>query len=218
MYEIRQIIARLRLGESDRDIARSQAVGRKTVAAVRTKAQVYGWLDAAGTLPEDALLAQVFVSTRRRAQNVSSVERYREDVLAWHAQGIQATTIRQALIRKHQFTGSLSAVYLFLDANAPWTPEATVILDFEVAKCAQGDFGQGPLLTAPGVSMPFKTWIFVMTLAWSRHQYCEIVRDQKVETWLACHRHAFKWFNGVPHMILPDYVTGNIIDVMCPPR
>lgn len=204
MYEIRQIIARLRLGESDRDIARSQAVGRKTVAAVRAKAQVHGWLDAAGTLPEDALLAQVFASTRRRAQNVSSVERYREDVLAWHAQGIQATTIRQALIRKHQFAGSLSAVYRFLDANAPSTPEATVILDFEVAKCAQVDFGQGPPLTAPGVSVPFKTWIFVMTLAWSRHQYCEIVRDQKVETWLACHRHAFEWFNGVPHTMLID--------------
>ena len=40
-----------------------------------------------------------------------------------------------------------------------------------------------------------------MTLAWSRHQYAEIVRNQKVETWLACHRHAFEWFNGVPRTI-----------------
>jgi transposase len=24
------------------------------------------------------------------------------------------------------------------------------------------------------------------------------VRDQSVATWLACHRHAFEWFNGVP--------------------
>jgi transposase len=35
-------------------------------------------------------------------------------------------------------------------------------------------------------------------LAWSRHQYAEVVRDQSVATWLACHRHAFEWFNGVP--------------------
>lgn len=40
MYEIRQIIARLWLGESDRDIARTQAVGRKTVAAVRGKRRI----------------------------------------------------------------------------------------------------------------------------------------------------------------------------------
>jgi hypothetical protein len=43
-----------------------------------------------------------------------------------------------------------------------------------------------------------------MTLAWSRHQYAEIVPNQKVETWLACHRHAFEWFNGVPKKVLID--------------
>jgi hypothetical protein len=43
-----------------------------------------------------------------------------------------------------------------------------------------------------------------MTLAWSRHQYAEIVPNQKVETWLACHRHAFEWFNGVPKKISID--------------
>ena len=214
MYEIRQIIARLRLGESDRDIARSQAVGRKTVAAVRKHAQVHGWLDASTALPEDAGLAQVFQSTRRRANNISSVEPFREDVLAWHAQGIQATTIRQALIRKHQFAGGLSAVYRFLNRHAASTPQASVMLDFAVAECAQVDFGQGPLITEPGRSEAFKTWIFVMTLAWSRHQYAEIVRDQKVRTWLACHRHAFEWFNGVVQKVLPDYVAGNIIDLM----
>ena len=43
-----------------------------------------------------------------------------------------------------------------------------------------------------------------MTLAWSRHQYAEFVRNQKVETWLACHRHAFEWFNGVPLTVRID--------------
>ena len=57
MYEIRQIIARFRLGESDRDVARAQRVGRKTVAGVRKRAQVQGWLDAASMLPEDTALS-----------------------------------------------------------------------------------------------------------------------------------------------------------------
>ena len=43
-----------------------------------------------------------------------------------------------------------------------------------------------------------KTWVFVMTLCFSRHMYAEIVTDQKVGTWLACHRRAFEFFNGVP--------------------
>ena len=37
-----------------------------------------------------------------------------------------------------------------------------------------------------------------MTLCFSRHMYAEIVTNQKVETWLACHRRAFEYFNGVP--------------------
>ena len=36
-----------------------------------------------------------------------------------------------------------------------------------------------------------------MTLVWSRHGYAEVVIDQKVATWLGCHRRAFEWFNGV---------------------
>ena len=42
----------------------------------------------------------------------------------------------------------------------------------------------------------FATWVFVMTLAWSRHQCVQLVRDQKVPTWLGCHRRAFEWFHS----------------------
>ena len=43
-----------------------------------------------------------------------------------------------------------------------------------------------------------------MTLAWSRHAYAEVVTDQKVATWLGCHRRAFEWFNGVPARLTID--------------
>lgn len=75
MYEIRQSIARLRLGESDRDIARSQRVGRKTVAGVRDRALAHGWLDAQGALPEDAALAPVFQAKGKRLTQVSRFKR-----------------------------------------------------------------------------------------------------------------------------------------------
>jgi len=64
----------------------------------------------------------------------------------------------------------------------------------------------------------FKTWFFVMTLCWSRHQYAEFVRDQTVATWLGCHRRAFEAFCGVPARIIIDYVAGHIIRLMLPPR
>ena len=43
-----------------------------------------------------------------------------------------------------------------------------------------------------------------MTLAFSRHQYAELVLDQRTETWLECHRRAFEWFGGVPARIIID--------------
>ena len=79
------------------------------------------------------------------------------------------------------------------------------------------DFGQGPKLTDVHTGEPFKTWFFIMTLAWSRHQYAELVRDQSVETWLGCHRRAFEHFGGVPARIIIDYVPGHVINVMWPP-
>ena len=43
-----------------------------------------------------------------------------------------------------------------------------------------------------------------MTLCFSRHQYAELIWRQDVATWLACHRHAFAWFNGVPKRVIID--------------
>ena len=43
-----------------------------------------------------------------------------------------------------------------------------------------------------------RTWLFVMTLSWSGHQYVEFVIDQKVGTWLRLHRNAFSFYEGVP--------------------
>lgn len=204
MHEVRQIIQRLRLGETNREVARAQRVGRDTVANIRRLAGAQGWLDAASPMPEDAKIAERFKAPGKNPQNISTVEPFREDVLAWHAQGIQVSTMRQALARKHGFAGSAHALYRFLGREAPATPGATVILDFAVAEMAQVDFGSGPVITDRQSGEVFKTWIFVMTLAWSRHQYAEIVRNQAVETWLACHRHAFEWFNGVPKKIRID--------------
>jgi len=48
----------------------------------------------------------------------------------------------------------------------------------------------------------FKTRFFVMTLAWSRHQYVKIVRDQKVLIWLGCHRRALEFFGGAPAKVV----------------
>ena len=78
------------------------------------------------------------------------------------------------------------------------------MLKFAVGELAQVDVGCGLVITDRQSGNVFKTWFFMMTMAWSRHQYAELGRDQSVATWLACHRHAFEWFNGVPSKVRID--------------
>ncbi len=213
MYEIRQIIQRLRLGESIRAVARAQGIGRDTVTHVRKMASSQNWLDAASPMPDDATIALHYKTQGKRAagsrvknpSHLSTGEPFREDVLAWHRQGIQVSSIRQALARTYDYSGSVHAVHRFIRREAADAPVATVRLDFAVGEQAQVDFGSGPRITDRHSKEIFKTWFFVMTLAWSRHQYAELVRNQSVETWLACHRHAFEWFNGVPRKLRIDH-------------
>jgi hypothetical protein len=57
MFQYRQILVRVRQGDTDREIARSGLMGRRKVAAFRALCQQLGWLDPATALPEDASLA-----------------------------------------------------------------------------------------------------------------------------------------------------------------
>jgi transposase len=203
MYQYRQIIFRMRMGESDRQIAKSKLMGRLKCGQVREIAEQKGWLDAV-PLPEDAVLAQTFESKKPNPTQQSLVESHAEQVKQWWQEGIQGTTIHQALISRFGFIGGYSSVRRYLKKLRKDTPQASCLLEFEPGEAAQVDFGQGPTITDIFTGEVIKTWIFVMMLCYSRHMYAEIVPDQKLGTWLGCHRRALEWFDGVPSKTIID--------------
>jgi transposase len=206
MYHYRQALVRMRLGDSDRQIAKSGLMGRRVAATVRGEAAARGWLETDRALPPDETLASVFDAPKKqRARQSSSLEPHRDQITSWFEDGVQGTTIHSALKRRHGFTGSYSAVRRFLQGLAETTPRVTTVLEFSPGDTAQVDFGQGPQITDVHTGELFKTWFFIMTLAWSRHQYAELVRDQSVETWLGCHRRAFEHFSGVPVRVVINF-------------
>ena len=202
MHHYRHAIHRMRLGESDRAITKSGHMGRKKAAELRSIAQSQGWLDNV-PLPDDDVLAACFQSSLSPAQH-SLVVPYAGQVTDWWQRNISGTTIYQALVRNYDFPGSYSSVRRFLQSFEEKHPTAPTILDFEPGEAAQVDFGTGPLIIDAFTGEKMKTHFFVMTLAFSRHQYAEIVTNQKVETWLGCHRRAFEFFGGVPQKLLID--------------
>ncbi len=205
MFQYRQVLVRMRQGDSDRDIKRARLMGRPKAAELRAMAIERGWLDGAAPLPEDAEIAAALGAHRRAASTISGLEPRREIVERWFAQGVPGVAIHAVLRREHGFTGSYSAVRRMLAAvRAALPPEATVRLCFAPAEAAQVDFGTGPVLVDPATGELRRTWCFVMTLCFSRHQYLEFVWDQTVATWLGCHRRGFEWFGAVPERLIID--------------
>ncbi|MCP4592323.1 MAG: IS21 family transposase, partial [bacterium] len=201
MYEYRQILVRMRQGDSDRGIQRAGLMGRDKAKEVRETAREQGWLD--GPLPADGELAEVFGSSQRPS-TPSTVEPYRDQVTRWHRDGMQCTTIYGLLKRRHKYAGSYSAVRRFVNKLEPLPSKGTMRLSFSPGEAVQVDFGSGPKLADPVTGEAASTWVFVMTLCWSRHQYAELVWDQKVRTWLGCHQRAFGFFGGVPRQVIID--------------
>ena len=76
--------------------------------------------------------------------------------------------------------------------------------------------------TAPGQQMqvdwavirrgPNRLSLFVATLGWSRAAYLEFVEDERVETLIACHEHAFLAFGGVPRDVLFDNMKTVVLE------
>jgi len=209
--DIRELLVHMRAGSSNRQIAQDMRIDRRTVSRYRKWAKGQGLL--AGPLPALGDLLTLLEQTlpgHEPPRNVSSVEPYRELVTQLVRQDVEIAAIRERL-KEQGYTGSYSAVRRFVRQIKPRPKEATVRVERQPGEEAQVDFGYAGRMTDPETDDLRRTWAFVMTLSWSRHQYVEFVFDQKVETWLRLHRNAFTWLGGVPRRVVIDNLKAAIV-------
>src|SRR5689334_15245009 len=100
MYEYRQIIVRLRLGESIRGLVRAGLASRHKIRNIRKIAIHQNWLDAKCELPSDEELSRFFKQSQLSPVTQSSVLLYKPQIEEWCRQKIQASTIYAALKRE----------------------------------------------------------------------------------------------------------------------
>jgi hypothetical protein len=107
---------------------------------------------------------------------------------------------------------SYSAVWRLVRQLEPPAPAAAFVrVEVPAGSEAQVDFGYAGPAIDPATGKVRKAWVFVMVLSFSRHLYAEVVFDQRVETWLLCHRHAFEAFGGAPARMVPDNLKAAIV-------
>jgi len=211
VLDIREMVRRMRLGEPDRRIARDLRISRNTVAQYRAWAVYEGFL-AAAELPEPGVLeARLKAAMPEPTPGpASSVEPHQDFVLEKLAEGVELRALL-GLVRERGFRGSYSALRRFARKLRAKHPEVFIRVETLPGQEAQVDFGYAGEIYDPVQGRLRKAWVFVMTLSWSRHQYAEIVFDQKVETWIELHVRAFEYFGGRVERIVLDNLKAGIL-------
>lgn len=220
MHRLQEMLRLHRLGRGSRDIARQLKMGRDTIRQWLRTLAAAGMLEGpAEELPElDTLRAIVeeHAPTELPPQQSSSVESWKSVVVRLRAKSAGATAIHDWLrLNEPEFDGSLSAIKRLvqrLDRAAGPRPEDVAIpVETVAGEVAQVDFGYVGVRYDAERGVLRKSWLFVMTLGFSRHMFTQIVFDQKIETWVRLHVEAFEYFGGVPRVIVPDNLKAAVL-------
>lgn len=139
---------------------------------------------------------------------VKKLDKNKEKILFFLEKNLSAVRIHEELI-KLGINISYPSVSLYV---RNLRDKRNICIRFNTApgEEAQVDFGYVGL-TLDFNNKPRKTWVFNMRLSYSRLDYYEVVYDQKVETFIKCHIHAFKYYNGCPKYIKIDNLKAAIL-------
>jgi transposase len=214
MNHIQDIVRRIRLGESERRIARDMKISRGTVHKYHEIAKEKGYLEKAGAQPSEAELTEALGPGVQAPRQASTVEPYRETIQDWLKQGVEMTAIWKRLQENFGYTGGYSSIRRFVHRLEPAEPEVFVRVHTEPGEDMQVDFGSVGKLYDPVTKRIRSAFAFVATLGYSRHQYAELVFDQKVRTWIGLHKRAFRFFGGVPHRVIPDNLKAAVLQAL----
>ncbi len=214
VLDVREMLRRLRLGQTRRTVAKELGVSRNTVRDYTE------WFEREGLLAPDTPLPSAQELGERLGEVRASVPviaprllPYRDEIATLVTLGLDVTVAWRRFSDAHP--GARVSYQVFrrfvrrhVESKAP---RAFLRIEVEPGAEAQVDFGFAGYLPRAIGEPPRKTWVFVMTLSHSRHQYVELVHDQSVTTWLMLHRHAFAFFAGVPHKIVLDNLKAGIV-------
>jgi transposase len=139
---------------------------------------------------------------RAQAKRASKLDPHKSTIvrlLATHPFTAQQLLQR---LRESGYTGGYSILKEYVRLVRPPRQPAFLKLHFAPGQCAQVDWGSAGFL--PVGSARRRLSFFVMVLCYSRRMYVEFTLAQTQEHFLACHQHAFEYFNSVPAEVMVD--------------
>ena len=124
--------------------------------------------------------------------------------------GLSLQRIWQDLVEEYGYGASYESVKRFVRTIAP-TRRAVGVFHCPPGAEGQVDFFRGAPTLDAATGEWRRPWVFRITLGHSRHGYEEAVWDQKLETFLRLHEHAFRDMGGVPKVIRHDNLKAAVV-------
>jgi transposase len=180
-----------RRGVTISDIARTTGHDRKTVRS--------------------ALQRPIDAAPRKRKAKVRKLDPFRPYLERRLAEGVLNSRKLFDEITQQGYQGSWSQVRAFVHPyRAARCPVATVRFETEPGEQAQVDWAYFGFIEHRGRRR--RLYAFLMTLGWSRSTYLEFTVSADTVWWLRCHVHAFRYFGGVPEVVLHDNLKTAVLN------
>lgn len=141
-----------------------------------------------------------------RASKLEPYKRYIVDRMTAAAPHVIPASVLLAECRARGYAGGYTMVKEFV-AGLKALPVPAPVVRFETEPGEQAQVDWATIRRGPD-----RLSVFVATLGWSRAAYVEFVTDERVETLIACHEHAFLAFGGVPREVLYDNAKTVVVE------
>jgi transposase len=208
MTEYRDVIRRLKMSQSIREIARETGIHRTIIRKIKKIADKKGWLNPTSRLPNEETLYNIF--EKKKAVFKHPLDEWNDEIKRLAVDEKYSYVVIHKLIQKY-YACSEATVRRYIKKNFPETPKATMRRKTIAAEVMEVDFGYLGITYDPVTDRRRKTYLFSGRLQHSRNAYREIVFNQKQDIFFDCHIHAFDYFGGVPEKVVPDNLKAAVI-------
>jgi transposase len=215
MTDENAILSLLRLGWSERRIARDGGHNRSAIRRIRREAGLApSKRTTAPEVPTESAAAkrstEIEVPTDSAATR-SSAAPFRDLISVELDKGRNATAIYQDLVEHLGYEGSYDAVKRLARKLRKTEPKIACRYESDPGEDMRVDYGDGALTRDPRTGKYRRPRLFALTLGNSRHAFRKTIWKSSSQTWCELHEEAFAYFGGAARTIRLDNLKERVI-------
>ena len=154
-------------------------------------------------------LAQPTYQRRQGTRRASKLDSFRGQIVALLERHPYTAQQLFQQLRQQGYAGGYSILKDFVRLVRPTRQPAYLMLEFAPGECAQVDWGSFGSVAVGATRRRLS--FFVMVLCYSRMMYVEFTLGEGMEQFLACHRHAFEFFQGCCAKVVIDNLKVGVL-------